>query len=415
MEDKTINGIIQQAMTVLEKDIGLAKTSLESVASCSFKPAYDYFREKQEAFYNEGLIGELDGLYLAGLQSGSISRCTYSFRTRGTMILREVYNTGSFVWKVSACKGTGTDAGRLPESFERIIAGIACLGRSEKKNCEAQSITRRFLQLLSSQGINDVSQASPVHIQMFLGDISKSRAKSMDAVITSLRRLDGYLVGSGGPGLPYAGLLMAPRVRERKIYPAMPLDELGLAINAVDRGSAIGKRDYAILLLAASSGIRAGDISKMKLSDIDWYKKELHILQGKTQAPASIPLQRMVGAALADYILNGRPESVSPQIFLRSCAPFQGFKDGTSVACALGRWMKAAGLPPREAGDGRTMHGIRRMLGTQMTMEGVPITTTAQVLGHKSTCATRQYISLDIEGLRGCALGFSSIGEGQKR
>ena len=61
------------------------------------------------------------------------------------------------------------------------------------------------------------------------------------------------------------------------------------------------------------------------------------------------------------------------------------------------------------------MHGIRRMLGTQMTIEGVLITTIAQILGHQNTHATKPYISLDIEGLRECALGFDSVGEGSKR
>ena len=151
----------------------------------------------------------------------------------------------------------------------------------------------------------------------------------------------------------------------------------------------------------------------IKLSDIDWRKSEIHIVQGKTQVPISLPLQKGVGAALADYILNGRPESKSPQIFLRSLAPFQGFKDGVSVACVLRRRMEAAGIF-HKLGDGKTMHGIRRMLGTQMTMEGVPVTTVAQVLGHQNTDATRPYIALDIEGLRECALGFDSLEEGSK-
>ena len=160
--------------------------------------------------------------------------------------------------------------------------------------------------------------------------------------------------------------------------------------------------------------MRASDIAKTKLSDIDWRRSEIHIVQGKTQAPVSLPLQKGVGAALADYILNSRPESQSPEIFLRSLAPFQGFKDGVSVACVLRRRMKAAGITHLR-GDGKTMHGIRRMLGTQMTIEGVAITTIAQILGHQSSRATKPYISLDIEGLRECALGFASLGEGSKR
>ena len=76
----------------------------------------------------------------------------------------------------------------------------------------------------------------------------------------------------------------------------------------------------------------------------------------------------------------------------------------------LARRMKKAGIM-YEPGDGKTMHGIRRMLGTSMTIEGVLVTTISQILGHKSIDVTRQYISLDFQGLRECALGFDSISE----
>lgn len=284
----------------------------------------------------------------------------------------------------------------------------------EVRSRDTLYIVRRFLLLLASFDINKISQIESEHVQMFLSDVSQSRSKSMDDVVGALRKFNRYLIGAGLSGLPYAGLLMAPRAREGKIYPCMPQDDLGLVIKSIDVSTAIGKRDYAILLLAASSGMRAGDIAKIKLSDIDWRKSEIHIVQGKTQAPVNLPLQRGVGTALADYILNSRPESKSPEIFLRSLAPFQGFKDGVSVASVLRRRMKAAGVS-HTLGDGKTMHGIRRMLGTQMTIEGVPITTIAQILGHQNTHATKPYISLDIEGLRECALGFDSVGEGYKR
>jgi integrase len=159
--------------------------------------------------------------------------------------------------------------------------------------------------------------------------------------------------------------------------------------------------------------MRCGDIAKIKLSDIDWRKNEIHIVQGKTQAPIYLPLQKGVGAVLAEYILNGRPESKCPQIFLRNLAPFQSFRDGVSIACVLRRRMKLAGVS-HKPGDGKTMHGIRRMLGTQMTTEGVPVATVAQVLGHQNIDSARPYISLDVEGLRECALAFGSLEEGSK-
>ena len=408
MKENTVLSKLQKALLILEEDVGLAQSSLKLVASGSFKPILDYFNGKDVTCYSEDLIKELEEYYRKNLQTGAISRNVYNLRMRGTRILREVHETGAFSWKGPVCK----DIPVLSESFERIISGITDTGCSERKKREIQSVVRRFLLSLADFGISHISQIQAEHIQTFLGNISKLRAKSMDHVISSLRKLDRYLIDSGKPGLPYASLLMAPRARERKIYPCMSPDDLNLIIGSVGRSTAIGKRDYAILLLAASSGMRVGDIANFKLSDIDWRANEIRITQGKTQVPLNLPLQKGVGAALVDYILNGRPESKYPQIFLRSLAPYQSFRDGVSVTCVLRRCMKAAGVS-HNPGDGKTMRGIRRMFGTQMIMEGVPVTTVAQILGHQNTDATRSYISLDIEGLRECALGFDSL-EGYK-
>jgi len=409
MKDTSLAGIIEQTLSILEKEVGLAKSTLLVIASRSFKPIADFFDSRNEASYSEKLINELDSLYRESLHNGSISRNVYNLRTRGTRILREVFETGTFYWKGPVEK----EVPPLPESFEQIAAGIIGTDCLEHRDRNVLSVVRRFLLSLADAGINDISQIKAEHVQTFLSNISQTRAKSMDDVISSLRKLDRYLTNTGMAGLPYAGLLMAPRAREKRIYPCMPQDDLSLIIQSIDRSTAIGKRDFAILLLSLSSGMRAGDIAGIKLSDIDWRNNELRIVQGKTQNPVNLPMHRGVGSALADYILNGRPVSRSPQIFLRSLAPYQRFKDGVSVACVLRRRMNAVGIS-HEPGDGKTMHGIRRMLGTRMTIEGVPVTTIAQVLGHQNADSTRPYISLDIEGLRECALGFDSLGEGTK-
>jgi len=409
MKSKIILAIINQSLMILEKDVGLAQTTLEKVRTRSFKPITAFFDGKKETFYNEALINEFEEHQRIKFQHGAITRKDYNHRIRGIKILREVHDTNTFSWKGPANKINP----KLPESFENIITGLTNPNISENKNRHIKSVIRRFLLSLTGLGINNIAQVKAEHIQAFLSDISKSRAKSMEHVIMSLRKLDRYLSKSGFSGLQYAGLLMAPRARERKIYPYMPQDDLNLVLKSIDRSTAMGKRDYAILLLAASTGLRSGDITNIKLSDIDWHKNEICIVQGKTQSPINIPLRKGVGAALADYILNGRPESKSAQVFLRNVAPFQRFKHGGAIADVLRRQMKTANIS-HEIGDGKTMHGIRRMLGTQMVIEGIPVTTVAQVLGHQNTNALSPYISLNIEGLRECALGFNSLKEDSK-
>jgi integrase len=340
MKDTAITGIIDKTLSILEKEVGLTSSTLVVVASRSLKPISDFFKRKNEEHFKDELLSELECLYKECLRAGRISRNVFNLRIRGLMILREVYCTGTFSWKGPVAKEQPV----LPEGFEHIVSGLSNSDYSERGNLNTLSIVRRFLLSLTNVGITDISQVRAEHIQAFLTNLSPSRSKSMDDVIGSLRKLDRYLTNSGSSGLPHAGLLMSPRSREKRIYPYMPQDDISLIIQSIDRSTAIGKRDYAILMLVVGSGLRVGDVANIKLSDIDWRKNEFCIIQGKTQKPLHLPLHRGVSLALADYILNSRPKSESPHVFLRSLAPYQRFKDGVSVASVLRRRMNMAGI-----------------------------------------------------------------------
>lgn len=94
--------------------------------------------------------------------------------------------------------------------------------------------------------------------------------------------------------------------------------ELNLILKQVNTETPAGKRDYAIIQLGITSGLRAGDITNLKLTDIDWKNNEIHLIQGKTKQPLSLPLEEHTGNAIIDYVLNGRPKSESSYMFLRS-------------------------------------------------------------------------------------------------
>lgn len=195
------------------------------------------------------------------------------------------------------------------------------------------------------------------------------------------------------------------------MFPCFSSEELNLILKQVNKETPAGKRDYAIIQLGISSGLRAGDIANLKLKDVDWKNNEIHLTQGKTKQPLLLPLEERAGNAIIDYILNGRPKSESPYMFLRSLAPYTKFKDGVSVSCVFRKYLKSAGIV-RTTGDGKTFHGLRRTLGMKnMVIQGIPVTTVSQVLGHRSPETAKQYISLDTNGLKQCALSFETIGE----
>ena len=112
-----------------------------------------------------------------------------------------------------------------------------------------------------------------------------------------------------------------------KVYREMPIqsyvtdNELEAVLNVIDPDSPKGKRDKAIILLAASTGMRACDIIRLQLENIDWRRGEIRIVQQKTTRTVVLPLLSDVGTALQDYILNARPESDCKEVFLRASAP----------------------------------------------------------------------------------------------
>jgi site-specific recombinase XerD len=122
-----------------------------------------------------------------------------------------------------------------------------------------------------------------------------------------------------------------------------------------------------------------------------------------------LPFDGIVKDAIAAYVYKGRPKSSSNYLFLRSIAPYQPFKNGGAVSLMLRSRIKQSGLVHFK-GDGKSFHGLRRFIATEMVKEGITLSVIAEVLGDKKVDSTKQYIKLDIENLRLCALDIESIG-----
>jgi integrase len=133
--------------------------------------------------------------------------------------------------------------------------------------------------------------------------------------------------------------------------------------------------------------------------------KELQFVQQKTKKLLVTSLPDIVYESVAAYILRGRPNSSSKNVFVRSFAPYNSFKDGVSISSILRRRMKDAGII-HIIGDGKTFHGLRRFFATE-TERNFPISIVAQLLGHTGTKSTRQYIGYNIEKLRECSLDIT--------
>lgn len=197
---------------------------------------------------------------------------------------------------------------------------------------------------------------------------------------------------------------------EKRILPPVPQSETAKVLSLIDRATPKGKRDYAIILLAAVTGMRASDILNLRLKDICWEEGEIRLVQQKTGQISYLPLTTDVGVALKDYILKGRkngvvelPES-EDHVFLKSIAPYDSYKTTSSICSIYKSRRIFAGFTSNNG-----IHGLRRSVGHDMLASGNSVEQIAQVLGHRDIDSTKQYLSIDTEGLKNCTLDLSGI------
>lgn len=185
-------------------------------------------------------------------------------------------------------------------------------------------------------------------------------------------------------------------------------DEVERLLNSIDRGNPAGKRDYAIILLVAQLGLRISDVANLRLENLKWERKEIELEQHKTKKLLVQPLLTNVGWAIIEYIKNGRPNVESPYVFLKAIAPYEKLLPG-SIGCILTRCMSRCGIS-RKSGRTSGMHSLRHALARRLLEAGTTLPTVADVMGHSTYSSTSPYLSVDIDGLRECALSLS-IGE----
>ena len=178
-------------------------------------------------------------------------------------------------------------------------------------------------------------------------------------------------------------------------------------LNAVDRSSPRGKRDYAILLLACRLGLRMSDIRSLTLDHINWETETISITQVKTKNPLCLPLTNEVGNALIDCIKFGRPETNYREIFLRLTSPFTPFSDHSLYAIVT-YWRELAGIQFRRK-QHQGLQSLRHSLATYLLENNTPFPVIADILGHASMSTTLIYAKASVESLREVALSITEV------
>jgi len=261
-----------------------------------------------------------------------------------------------------------------------------------------------FLDFLCSKKARTMDQIQGADLSEFVSCRDHLKPVTVRRIVSQLRSFLRFLTMRGILQKNLSAELPKIRVpRDAQIPSVWDQELLVRLLRAVDRSSAKGKRDYAILLLACRLGLRAGDIRTLKLDNLRWAESTIEITQAKTGAPLTQPLTSEVGEALIDYLQSGRPQTTHREVFLKVNPPFEPFGDNDSLHHIVKYWRQLAGITFRSP-QRRGLHSLRHTLATRLLEKSTPLPTIAEILGHTSLESTRIYAKANVEALRGVAL-----------
>lgn len=251
---------------------------------------------------------------------------------------------------------------------------------------------------------------SPKDISMNeLTKFLSSKQNSSAHVLGTIRRFLSYIYDEHIIDTDLAVLLEGIRPKRHEKLPSYyDKKEVSRIEQAVDRTSALGKRDYAIILLASRLGLRSSDISRLTFSDLDWDANKIHIVQYKTQKPLVLPLLSDVGNAIIDYAKYGRPKTDISNIFVTAYKPY-GQISSAGMSSIVTNYIYKAGIQPKGRHTGS--HSLRRSLATTLLENDIMLPVISECLGHSCTTSTMYYLGIDVKSLLECSLEVPLVRE----
>lgn len=299
---------------------------------------------------------------------------------------------------------------RFAAAYDGYMADCAQRGNAPATIQTKRDAARSFFDYLEESGVESLDSMTGRDLA---GYVFRNKAHKRKTVASTVGHLRDFLAWGSRQGAAWGELASSlPKVKvvrnEALPYLWSP-DEVRAVLAAIDRSSAIGKRDYAMILLVARLGLRTTDLRMLEFSAIDWRAKTLTVVQHKTGVPLKLPLLDDVGWAIVDYLRNGRPETGSKLVFVKHRYPFDEIGATGAINCRLYRYAAMAGIefPP---GRPHSMHSFRSSLARAMVGRGTPLPAVSQVLGHADTRTTMDYyLRLDAGALRECALDIEDV------
>jgi len=296
---------------------------------------------------------------------------------------------------------------QLSDPFIQQAPGFFAYLREERGLREAsiqhyRHFLRAFEGYLRRIGCRTLSELSPPVLSAFVTERAGTFGRStMIGLCCTLRVFLRYLRRENVIGRDLARSVEPPQVyRLAELPRSISWDAVRRMLEAVDPRTPVGRRDYAILLLLITYGLRAREIALLTLDDVDWKHERLHVRERKADHIAVYPLSPLVGEAIIAYLKGGRPQTEHRFLFFRHLAPHVPLTHA-AVSGRASHYLHKAGISVRRAGS----HTLRHTCVQRLVDAGFPLKTIGDYVGHRSASSTEIYAKVAVETLRDVALG----------
>ena len=329
----------------------------------------------------------------------TISKCHYTNLLRRLKVLIEFHETGRIsTRRFTSIKKEISTFQEIYDFYHKIQQSLGLSLKTVETKCNK---IKGFLLFLEKRGLKSFSKVMTKDVYAFLNSKQNCAISTKEGILYILR--DAFKIFSEN-GLCYHSLKeLFPQISthsESPVPSCFTTQELRMILSSVDRTNAIGKRNYAVLLLASFLGIRVGDIRDMKLSYIKWGSGMIEFTQSKTRRFLQLPIPLEVKLALLDYLKNSRPSLDSEYLFIKNRAPYGPLGSHNSFGYILQKYLGGIKLNGRKHG----LHSLRFSAAGNMLSNGTPITTICNVLGHCYSDTTNHYLKIDLGQLKKAAL-----------
>lgn len=294
-------------------------------------------------------------------------------------------------------------AGTLTRYLDFVQRHRGLAGRTVSQYARKLSVFARWLEQTECR---QLQATTPRQVRDFYEDAESGRPRRSYG--SALRAFFRWAASQGIVSMALADAVPRPRHYRLATLPdVLTAEEVDAVVATVDRSTPVGRRDLAVLLLAARYGLRPCDIRQLTFDHLDWRRARIEIRQAKTGRPLVLPLLQDVADALSAYIRRGRPACRSRAIFVRHRAPFEPFVAENNLSTIMRAALQRAGLANRPGRHG--LYLFRHTLATHLLAAGHPIKTIADVLGHASTETTYGYTRIELATLRTVAIAETEV------